>query len=391
MKQPDYDVIVAGAGPAGATTAAYLAQRGRRVLLLDRQNFPRDKICGDAVPSGAMHKLTQLGMKPAIQAAVARGEFYPVSSIRLVSPHGHQLDTPLTDLDEEMRTYIAPRLYFDNVIVQGALANGAEFQQGAVQGVVREAGRAVGVVVKTAAGTQTIHGRLIIGADGVTSAVARDLRGGEGHTNKHRAIALRAYLTGIEILPECVEFYLYDEILPGYAWVFPTAANQVNIGLGMRLDIYRGRKKMPNLNAMLEQFLAMPAIQKRLQLGYKLEGVATWQLNMGSQRLPYAFDNALLVGDAAGFINPLTGGGIENSILSAFLAGETAEAALQAGDTSHAALRGYEQKCHAALGRDLRRSYRLQVIMIRFPFVVDWLVRRMGANSQFAQTFMAKL
>ncbi|MDA0245860.1 MAG: NAD(P)/FAD-dependent oxidoreductase [Chloroflexi bacterium] len=387
-----YDVLVAGAGPAGAATAAYFARQGFHTLMLDRHSFPRDKICGDAVTSGAMEILVGLGMKEAILKAAAEQLFYPIDSIRLLSPKGYQLDTPVNDSHKEVRTYIAPRLHFDNLVYEGALAAGAEFQQGAVQGVVRENGRAAALTVKTAEGTQTIAGRLIIGADGVTSAVARDLRQGQTFTDNHRAIALRAYLTGLDIIPGGVEFYMYDEILPGYAWIFPTAANQVNIGLGMRLDIYRGQKSKTTLNQLLDHFLSLPAIKPRLQPGYTLEGVATWQLNMGSQtNLPYAFDNALLVGDAAGFINPLTGGGIHNALISACLAGEVGTAALRANDTSAATLKRYEKLCYQQLSKDMIRSYRLQYIMLHFPFVIDWLVRRMGANSHFAQTFIAKL
>ncbi len=123
----------------------------------------------------------------------------------------------------------------------------------------------------------------------------------------HRAVALRAYIEDLELYPHEVEFYLYDKILPGYAWVFPAADNMANIGLGMRLDHFRRLKR--NLKKMLQDFLEMPAIRERLKHGGVLRDVATWQLNFGSQRnLQHVYDGAVLVGDAAGFINPLTGG-----------------------------------------------------------------------------------
>ena len=85
------DVIVVGAGPAGATTATILAQSGIDVLMIDRHTFPRDKICGDAVPIPTFNVLTKYGILPKVEAAIERGEFYPVDGMRLISPSGHEV------------------------------------------------------------------------------------------------------------------------------------------------------------------------------------------------------------------------------------------------------------------------------------------------------------
>jgi flavin-dependent dehydrogenase len=101
---------------------------------------------------------------------------------------------------------------------------------------------------------------VVVGADGVTSPIARALRPESNqHVDMHRAVALRAYIEDLEEYPGEVEFYLYKDILPGYAWIFPTGPNQANIGLGMRLDHFRQRKE--NLKTLLQQFLDMPAIK----------------------------------------------------------------------------------------------------------------------------------
>ncbi|MFN2136420.1 MAG: NAD(P)/FAD-dependent oxidoreductase, partial [Candidatus Promineifilaceae bacterium] len=86
------DVIVVGAGPAGATTATILAQKGYDVLLLDRRSFPRDKTCGDGIPAGVFRRLYRLGMRDKFEAALARGEMYPITGMRLVSPKGHVIE-----------------------------------------------------------------------------------------------------------------------------------------------------------------------------------------------------------------------------------------------------------------------------------------------------------
>lgn len=386
-----YDVVVSGAGPGGSIAATALAQHGYRVLLLDRHTFPRDKVCGDAVPAGAIGIMVRLGMREKVETAVQRGELYPLTQMRLVSPKGHKLIAQFHRGELGTDSYVAPRLYFDAIIQQHAVESGVEFRQAQVAGPVVEDGRVVGVRAQANGTAETIRARAVIGADGVTSRIARQLRPeAEQHVDRHRAVALRAYIENIDEFPQEVEFYLYKKILPGYAWVFPTGKHRANIGLGMRLDHFR--KHQSNLKQMLQEFLDMPAIKQRLKPGWRLHDVATWQLNFGSQkRMQHAFDGALLVGDAAGFINPLTGGGIHNSMISGELAARTIHEALQRGDTSRSALQVYESRCHEAMWDSMKRSYLIQMTLLRFPILVDVLVRRMRENSALAQTFLTKL
>ena len=106
-------------------------------------------------------------------------------------------------------------------------------------------------------------------------------------------------------LPRTIEFYLYKEILPGYAWIFPMGDGRAYVGLGMRLDKFRRHKG--DLKGLLNHFLRLPDIEKRLKPGYALTGVKTWQLSFGSQSMQRAYSGALLVGDAARVLHPLAG------------------------------------------------------------------------------------
>lgn len=391
MNATEREVIVVGAGPAGAMTATILAQQGRDVLLLDKDGFPRDKTCGDAVPAGAIERMWKYGMKEKIDTAVDKGEFYPLSGMMLVSPKGHELHAHFQDDDKGADSYVAPRMYFDHVIQRQAVESGAEFCRAQVKSPIIEDGKVVGVTARTNGSTTDFRSSIVVGADGVTSAIARNLRPKEKqHLDKHRAVAIRAYIDDIEEIPGEVEFYLYDEILPGYAWIFPLGDDKANIGLGMRLDVFRQHKA--NLEKMLTDFLAMPAIRKRLKRGGQVHNIASWQLNFGSQKnLQTTFDGAILVGDAAGFINPLTGGGIHNSIISAELAANVIEDALQKGDTSREALKIYEQQCHNEMWESMMTAYRFQRSFMYFPVLVDILVRFGKQSSKLTQTFLSKL
>ncbi|MCA9954247.1 MAG: NAD(P)/FAD-dependent oxidoreductase [Anaerolineales bacterium] len=385
------DVIVVGAGPSGSATAAFLAQKGHDVLLLDRHQFPRDKTCGDAVPAGAVELLWRLGMRDRIEKSVARGELYPLEGMMLVSPRGHELHAKFNHGAHGADSYVAPRIYFDALIQAHAVASGAEFCQAQAKEPLMENGRVVGVRAQANGSVKEMRAKLVIGADGVTSVIARNLRPkNTQHLDSHRAVALRAYIEDIEEIPKEVEFYLYKDILPGYAWIFPIGQNRANIGLGMRLDFFR--KKKYNLEKMLRDFLEMPVIKKRLLRGGQLRDMATWQLNFGSQQhMQHVFDGALLVGDAAGFINPLTGGGIHNGLVSAELAAQVADDALKANNVSRAQMQVYESLCHEHMWTSMRNSFWMQRTFMRFPILVDFLVKRMKENSALAQTFLTKL
>lgn len=389
--ESEHDVIVVGAGPGGATTATALARQGHDVLLIDRHSFPRDKICGDAISLGCIQIMNDLGMSAKVHSAVERGEFYRLDAMRLVGPSGHMMQSKFQRGANGEASFVAPRVYYDALIQQHAVDSGARFLRAEVKEPILEDGRIVGVLARENGDTRAYRSRVVVGADGVTSTIMRHLRPeASQHVDEHRAVALRAYIHDIELYPHEVEFYLYNEILPGYAWIFPAGNNVANIGLGMRLDKFRSLKK--NLKQMLKDFLAMPVIRDRLKNNGNVHDVAIWQLNFGSQeRLQHAFDGALLVGDAAGFINPLTGGGIHNALISACLAAETIDAALRAGDVSREHLKIYEQRCDETMWSTMRKSFFYQRILLNYPGFVDFLIRFLGQHGGLAKTFVSKL
>ena len=379
------EVIVVGAGPSGAATAIALKQRGHDVLLLDRQSFPRDKACGDGIPAGAIEILYSMGLKDRVKAA----DFYPVHSLLLSSPNNHVLEAELKKGEHYgADSYVVPRLEFDSLIQEHAVDSGVEFKQALVKAPIIEDGRVVGVQARFNGTVKDIRSKVVVGADGVTSSIARALRP-DKHDDGHRAIALRAYITDIEVLPHEVEFYLYKGILPGYAWIFPIGEGQANLGLGMRLDKYKNINK--SLEDMVDVFLDMPVIKKRLKNGGQLNDIAKWQLDFGSQSMQRAYDGALLVGDAAGLINPLTGGGIHNGLQSALFASEVIHGALAKDDTSLEQLQIFDKKIDDNLKKNMRKSYLIQRSLIYLPMSVDLLIRWGGANSDVAKIFIDKL
>ncbi|MBE7531498.1 MAG: NAD(P)/FAD-dependent oxidoreductase [Chloroflexi bacterium] len=379
------EIVVVGAGPAGSTAAIALSQQGHDVLLIDRQTFPRDKPCGDGMPVGVTEMVYDLGLKEVFDQA----DFYPIDRVCLVSPAGYIYEGKLRMGKQGSKAHVIPRLQFDALLQAQAVRAGAEFFQARVTAPIVENGQVHGVKAQGAAGLLEIRARLVLAADGATSVISRALQP-QRPPDVHRAVALRAYMEDLEVRPHQVEFFLHREILPGYAWIFPMDAQKANIGLGMRLDKFR--QQQLSLEQLLENFLALPFMKERIRGNGRLHDVATWQLNFGSQkRLQRAFDGALLLGDAGWLIDPLTGGGIENGMMSALLAAQTAHQALQQGDFSRRMLHGYERACQAALWPVMRRSYLIQRWVLRYPWLLDGLIKYARNHPHLTNIFLAKL
>ncbi len=327
-------------------------------------------------------------MGEKLETAFSRGDFYPLAHTQLITPKGQRVRAPLHTSERGYKPCIATRLLFDALIQQHAIESGAEFRPCKVEKPLLDKGAVIGVKANCNGTLENIGARVVVGADGVNSVIERALRTQARHTDEHRALALRAYIKGIELYPGEVEFYLYREILPGYAWIFPMGDDRANLGLGMRLDHYR--KNSLKLKKMVDEFLAMPGIANRLKPGWEISGVAAWPLNFGSQNnLQYSFDGALLAGDAAGFINPLTGGGISRSLVSGRLAAQVVSRSLQAGDTSRSVLGEYEALCRNSLLAGMRRLFYLQKLFLRYPSLVD-LAATVFKNNSSVKRLIAK-
>lgn len=381
-----YDVIVVGSGPAGAAAAADLAQRGRGVLLIDREVFPRDKACGGGVPPGSVKLLNDLGLGDTIRGA----GFYPIHGIRIGSPRLRLWETDFRPRDESARFYVVTRSRFDQLIHQYAVESGAVFLRANVAEPVLEDGRVVGVRTVSGGAVSRYDGRVVIAADGAASVVTRALDAGFKRRPRDGAVAVRAYVEGLEILPHRVEFYFFRRFVPGYAWVFPLGEDRANVGVMIRTD--RLLKKALRLHELLSEFLDIPLIKKRLRGGYRIENTAAWQLRFGSNRPEQrAFDGALAIGDAGGLVDPLTGEGIHNALVSARIAAAVADRAIQAGDVSRRALAEYDELVEESLGGSLKRSYNVQKWVGMAPWWVDLLFMFANANKRRFGSFLDRM
>ena len=364
------DVVVVGGGPAGSATAIFLRQRGRDVLLLDEARFPRDKVCGESVSPGARRLLSALGVAEAVRGLAPQ----PLLGMTLTSPDG-------TSFRGDYRGAVDPgfavrREAFDQVLLQQARAAGAEVLEGArVTGLVSEAGVVKGVTCHDGRGPETIRARLVIGADGRRSVVARRL----GLLREHRWLrkfAVRGYWDGMDGLEARGEMHVGGG---GYCGIAPLSGARANVTFV--LDRREMAAAGGDLNGFYRRSLQRwPRVSERLA-GASLVGTPTAIGPLALQAARVSAPGALLVGDSAGFYDPFTGEGVTLALRSAEMASEVADRALDA--TNGFDLREYDRTRDAAT-RDKFRINRALQRVVAWPALSNAMARRMSRRPDLA-------
>ncbi|MDX1419971.1 MAG: NAD(P)/FAD-dependent oxidoreductase [Rubricoccaceae bacterium] len=376
-----YDAVIVGAGPGGATAAAVMARKGLRPLLLDRDTFPRDKICGDALSGKTVDVMKRLGMIDAL-LAVSQIDSWGVT---FSGPYGDEAAIPFTKaLDKPVAPgFVCDRVTFDRLVFDQAVEAGAEIWTGAtVTGLLREGQRVVGVTVKRDGKEEEVRAPITVGADGAYSVVVREL-GMDQLDAHHYCAGLRWYWEGVTGFHDLnhIEIHFVDEAIPGYFWIFPMADGKANVGLGMLSSIVK--KKDIKLKPLLEQLVEHPRFKHRFEHGRPLEKMRGWGLPLGSKPRPLAGDGWMLVGDAGSLIDPFTGEGIGNAMVSAEKAAEWTERAKDQGDYSAAFLRGYDKDVLDYLGNELRLSHAMQRLG-RWKWLLNKVISKAARSSEVA-------
>jgi geranylgeranyl reductase family len=328
-----YDVIVVGAGPGGSSAASFLARHGVSVLLLDKSAFPRDKVCGDGLTPQAVYWLERLGCAEAVlektEGCIKSADI--IINKELVLSAGYPAGTIYPDF-----AILLDRRRFDNVLLESAVEHGARFEpRTKVRGVFHEDGH---VVVKAERVRQPIEyrGRIVIGADGVSSAVSRAI----GNTLKDGAVAVsvRAYYRDVACPGAQMKVYFDRDYFPGYGWVFVDDNGFANIGLGAVFD--RAFPRIDNLGAAFDRFLESD-LKTMLARSSRCGLVSGGSSGFYRPKTIIA-DGVMLIGDAANQADPLNGGGIHKAMESAWCASQACLEALAAGDFSQRSMRRYE-------------------------------------------------
>lgn len=355
------DVVVAGAGPAGASAAAHLARTGLRVIVVDQKQFPRDKVCGDFVSPVALNELDSLGVSGS-------RVFRSTNVIRAAALflNGKRLVGRSIPRSARFVAYgrVIPRQTLDRLILAEARRRGARYlAQHRVTAYAAREDR-IDVFMQTPNGNQCIQAAVLIGADGSTSVVARQLRR-RPHPKRHLIVALRAYFSGVRGPSDRADLYFSAQTFPGYFWIFPTGPRTANVGVGVLAET------VPDTPDRLRELLVRmietdPGIRRRLDGARMVGKIVGWPLSTYDATLPLAADRLLLAGDAAGMINPLNGEGIQYALLSGRWAATAAFHAIRSGDLSRGRMSLYERQAREQLRADMALS----------AFIVEWIRNR---------------
>jgi geranylgeranyl reductase family protein len=320
----DADVLVVGAGPGGAAAAYHLASAGLSVAILEKSAFPREKVCGDGLTPRAVKSLVAMGIPTDEESGWIRNKGLRIfgGGVRLELPWPELASYPDHGL-------VRPRLDFDHVLVKRAVEVGAMLhERTTVTGALRDDdGRVVGVSIKDG---RSFRAPLTIAADGVSGRLGLSL-GVTKREDRPMGVAVRRYYTSPRTHDDHLESWLElrspdGSLLPGYGWIFGVGDGTSNVGLGI-LNTTRAFQNT-NYQALLDSWLAaMPG-----EWGF-VEDNATGPMRggalpMGFNKKPHYLPGLLLVGDAAGAVNPFNGEGIAYAMESGQLAAEVAAQAL---------------------------------------------------------------
>lgn len=346
----DAEVIVVGGGPAGASCAFHLAARGVDVLLLDKATFPRDKVCGDFVGPVAITELAPMGVVEAATAAasnvVRRAGVFLDGEHVVTRPLPHKAGHPDHGL-------VIPRTVLDHWILEAAARCGARVAEDAAVVGFEATGDHVEVVVEPAAAggsRRTLRAGLVIGADGSNSTIGNQLRGPV--PRRDRILAVRAYFAATAGPPDRADLLFHTTTFPGYTWVFPTGPDTANVGVGVASESFP--RSTVHLRPMLEDLMASdPALRRRIGATARMVGrIKGFPLSTYNPGMAITGPRVLLVGDAAGLINPINGEGIQYALSSGRWAAEVVAEARRT-DFSRDSLARYASRVRAELGSDL--------------------------------------
>jgi geranylgeranyl reductase family protein len=366
MMNENVEVLVVGAGPAGSALAYLLAQAGRDVLLIDKAAFPRDKTCGDGLTPRALGALKHLNLLEQITATGRR-----IDGLHFYAPNGRRVASPIPAFGDLPRYLVVlPRMRLDHLILQHALSGGARYREKVeATNVLREGGRVVGITAQSASGPEEIRARYVVVATGAGVGLLERAQLLERPPQFGRAV--RGYYEGVGQLTDAIEFHMHAVPLPGYAWIFPTSEAGANIGVG-DFTGKEGQAGRPSPRQALDNFMVSPVVAKRMA-GAKLQGnsLKGYPLRFDFPTARLAFPGLMLIGEAAGLVNPLTGEGIDYALESAEAAAAGLLEALRQDRTDEQAAETHTR----ALRARFQRTF-LTIVRVRDFYLRAWLLNR---------------
>ncbi len=374
----NYDVIIVGAGPAGTTAALYANQFNLKCLLVDKAFFPRDKVCGDALSGKSVRIMRELNLVDE----VGQLDGSIINRITFGSPSHKQFDINLKgskNKDHIKQGFVIPRKIFDNYLFEKAKLITDVYEGFSVTDLIYDNNKISGIKgLDKDKNQKEFNAPIVMGCDGANSIIARKLNL-YSMDMQNTAVAIRCYYENVKGLTDQIELHYVNEVLPGYFWLFPAGDGIANIGIGLSKN--DAKKEKRNLRQILEDVISSKYFKDRFLDAKPLEKPVGWNLPLGRiQRKNYG-DGFMLLGDAAGLIDPFTGEGIGNAMVSSKYAMQIAAKAIKMNDYSKAVLSEYDKLLWAEIGKELKTSSKLQDLA-KYSFLLNFVINRAARNKE---------
>jgi geranylgeranyl reductase family protein len=378
-----YDIAIIGAGPSGCASALALHGNGLRVVLVDKANFPRDKVCGDAIPGQAFKAMDIINPEWGIKMRNFLDKTEVISDLGFL-PKNKPIPFKWTNY-----SYNSKRIHFDYFLLNLVRSESAttiiqdkQLQKVSIQN---------GMVHCDFQDGSSIQSSLIIGCDGANSVIKRQLSSLDFRDDTH-SVAVRAYYRNIKDLQKGInEFHFLKECSPGYFWIFPLDNGWANVGFGMPSYKVQKNKNHLSLRKSLNTIITTnPKIVSRFKDAECMVSTRGFALPFGSNRKPISGERFLLCGDAASLIDPIGGHGIDNAMWSGFFAAEQAIRCFQTNNFDAGFMKGYDDAVYKKIGKSFSKGQLLLKLEIFYPLVFSLLALLMK-NKKIGERFIRLL
>ena len=379
----EFDVIICGSGPSGTTCALALANSHLKVAVLDKASFPRSKVCGDAVAAYVPKILRSIDPKYAVALENFEAKTL-VNTCRIIAPNQKYIDV----ISKEPG-FISARWDWDYFLYNLALkeTNIHFFLNHELTAISinENAGK-----VSVTANNKLFKAKIFIACDGAHS-VSSKLLTAQATDLKHYSAAVRAYYKNVSgFSPGTYELHFINNILPGYFWIFPMENNMANVGICIPSSTIS--KKKINLRKEMNQIINHhPSIKERFanaKLNGRIEG---YGLPLGSAKRKVSGAHFMLAGDAASLIDPSTGEGIGQSMISGRYAAWQAIKCCKENNFSAAFMKQYDKQLYGKLWKEARLSYWLQKIFFSNKILFNRCFHFLSNHKKLQQAIISKV
>ena len=361
-----WDVVIIGAGPAGATAACHLAARHHRILLLDRKKFPREKVCGDGLLTDALRCLDAIGVGENV-----RQTGHPIATCTLSSPSRKEVEIPGEYLTIK-------RSLLDMIVAQKAVESGTRFAAGEVNRMAVEPDGRVSFSITGS--HQPFRARIGILATGADIRLLRQMNWPA--RKRPSAVALRCYVRSTYALDRLVVAYDRSTV-PGYAWIFPLSNHDYNIGCGIRLR--DDQKTRIDLKKTFNNFVdAFPLAREVIRHSDQRTDLQAAALRCDFEgAYPFVDGPIVALGETIGTTLPFIGEGIGKAMESGQMAAGAISAALNSNDLGK--LVQYNQYIESEL-KPRYHGYRMAEKWLTNPWINDFILERFSKSRYASET-----